>query len=229
MLRDLPAETTALLLANSISPLPLHKALLLKELIMAVPAPERAYLRLAFAKALVSSISNLHFDPEVGLGAIKPDAAVVGPWLANVRAIRDDLIALHDQLALQGQIHRGDARTASALLALASIDAVITSPPYPNEKDYTRTTRLESVLLDFVGTKAELRAMKQGLVRSNTRGVYKADTDDAWIVDLLCPSARWSDQRLRLISIICALYADSAPQHRERKPAAGLAPARPRR
>jgi hypothetical protein len=184
VLRDLPAETSALLLANSISPLPLHKALLLKELIMAAPAPEQACLRLAFAKALVSSISNLHFGPEVGLGAIKPDAAVVGPWLANVRAIRDDLIALRDQPAPQSQIHRGDARTAGALLAPASIDAVITSPPYPNEKDYTRTTRLESVLLDFVGTKAELRAMKQGLVRSNTRGVYKADTDDAWIADL---------------------------------------------
>jgi DNA modification methylase len=31
-----------------------------------------------------------------------------------------------------------------------SVDAVITSPPYPNEKDYTRTTRLESVLLGFL-------------------------------------------------------------------------------
>ena len=61
------------------------------------------------------------------------------------------------------------------------MDAVITSPPYPNEKDYTRTTRLESVLLGFIRDKKELQALKRGLVRSNTRGVYKADDDDRWI------------------------------------------------
>jgi len=55
---------------------------------------------------------------------------------------------------------------------------VITSPPYPNEKDYTRTTRLESVILGFLKNKRELRALKQQLVRSNTRGVYKLDDDD---------------------------------------------------
>ena len=64
-----------------------------------------------------------------------------------------------------------------------SIDAVITSPPYPNEKDYTRTTRLESVLLGFVKDKQELRASKKGLVRSNTRSVYKGDADDQWVAD----------------------------------------------
>jgi hypothetical protein len=58
------------------------------------------------------------------------------------------------------------------------VDAVITSPPYPNEKDCTRTTRLESVLLGFIRTKQDLRALKHELVRSNTRGVYKSDCDD---------------------------------------------------
>src|SRR5438876_8759375 len=64
---------------------------------------------------------------------------------------------------------------------MGKIDAVITSPPYPNEKDYTRTTRLESVLLGFIHNKAELQALKRGLVRSNTRGVYKEDDDDRWV------------------------------------------------
>jgi hypothetical protein len=58
------------------------------------------------------------------------------------------------------------------------VDAVITSPPYPNEKDYTRTTRLESVILGFLKDKRALRALKQQLVRSNTRSVYKRDNDD---------------------------------------------------
>lgn len=54
-------------------------------------------------------------------------------------------------------------------------------PPYPNEKDYSRTTRLETVLLGFVRNAQELRAVKKTLVRSNTRGVYKEDDDDRWI------------------------------------------------
>ncbi len=66
---------------------------------------------------------------------------------------------------------------------LRTLDAVITSPPYPNEKDYSRTTRLESVLLGFMRTRKDLRRHKQKLLRSNTRSVYKADADDQWIAD----------------------------------------------
>lgn len=48
------------------------------------------------------------------------------------------------------------------------IVAVITSPPYPNEKDYSRTTRLESVILGYINTKDDLRRFKKGMLRSNT-------------------------------------------------------------
>jgi hypothetical protein len=58
---------------------------------------------------------------------------------------------------------------------------VICSPPYPNEKDYTRTTRLETVLLGFVSSKQELQQVKRGLVRSNTRSVYRGDEDDRYV------------------------------------------------
>ena len=69
------------------------------------------------------------------------------------------------------------------ILKSQSIDAVITSPPYPNEKDYTRTTRLESVLLVFIKDNKYLRNLKKNLVRSNTRGVYKSDTDDLLVAN----------------------------------------------
>ena len=70
------------------------------------------------------------------------------------------------------------------LVEPGSIDAVFTSPPYPNEKDYTRTTRLESVILGLITSKMGLRGFKKGLLRSNTRGVYKDDTDDKWVQGL---------------------------------------------
>lgn len=183
-LRTLEPEKFKLLLMNSISPLPLHKSLVLIDTIEA-HHDERYYHheRLALAKALVYSISNLHFGPEVGVGKAKLDAKVVGTWLSVVTAIANDLRELQELKEARAEVHRADARQLNFLLAPESVDAVITSPPYPNEKDYTRTTRLESVLLGFINNKAELQTLKRGLVRSNTRTVYKGDEDDKWIAE----------------------------------------------
>ena len=181
-LRTLPPDRSRLLLKDSISPRPLHKTLLL------VDALDRrrddavyAHERLALAAALVAGVGNLHFGPEVGVGRIQEDAPVIGPWLERVRAMGDDLAALQGASGTEASVHLADARRLEELLEPASIDAVITSPPYPNEKDYTRTTRLESVVLGFVQNRQDLRGLKQGLVRSNTRSVYKTDADDALV------------------------------------------------
>lgn len=181
-LRSLPDETTKLLLTDSISPLPLHKALVLLEVIDK-RRDERYFHheRLALAKALVYSISNLHFGPEVGVGPLKADAPVIDPWLANVTAMASDLRQVHNSAQVAACAYLSDARQSFKVLEPDSIDAVITSPPYPNEKDYTRTTRLESVLLGFIHSRADLQTLKRGLMRSNTRGVYKGDDDDQWI------------------------------------------------
>jgi len=82
---------------------------------------------------------------------------------------------------VESTVYLGDSRQVVQALRPGSVSAVITSPPYPNEKDYTRTTRLESVLLGFIQSKDDLRVLKRSLVRSNTRGVYKLDDDDQWV------------------------------------------------
>ncbi|MGB9406493.1 MAG: DNA methyltransferase [Terracidiphilus sp.] len=183
-LRRLPAETGKLILTNSISPLPLHKTLVLLET-LEKHSDERfaAHEKLALAKAIVSDISNLHFGPEVGVGKPKKDAAVVTSWFRRVTAMAHDLSDLADNSCGQATVYRADSRNSSSVLAPNSVDAVITSPPYPNEKDYTRTTRLESVLLGFTKSKADLRLVKHDLVRSNTRSVYKSDTDHLLVKD----------------------------------------------
>lgn len=176
--RSLSFEQTDLMLKNSISPLPLHKSLVVREIIQKQAKPEvRRHLLLALAKTIVNNGSNLHFGPEVGLGKIKDDAAIIAPWLDNVHGMARDIREFKPKQGVQSMIHLGDERNVELLLADNLLDAVITSPPYPNEKDYTRTTGLESVFLDFIQSKADLRALKKGLVRSNTRGVYKDDTD----------------------------------------------------
>lgn len=182
-LRRLSPEASQMLIRNSISPLPLHKTLVLLDCLkMRQDKPDYRYGLLALGNALVVSIGNLRFGPEVGIGKPKKDVPVVAAWLAEVRKMVGDLSLVAGRPHPTSVVHMVDARDLQAL-APHSIDAVITSPPYPNEKDYTRTTRLESVVLGFINSKAELQAYKKKLLRSNTRGVYKSDDDDQWIRD----------------------------------------------
>ncbi|MCI4319776.1 MAG: site-specific DNA-methyltransferase [Thermoplasmata archaeon] len=183
-LRQLDPTLNSLLLASSISPKPLHKALVLLDVLREY-RDDRYYSHecLSFAQSIVRASSNLHFGPEVGLGEIKSDPPVVAPWLSAMRVIVDDLEFLRARASTQARVYKGDSRHVSGFLSAGSVDAVFTSPPYPNEKDYTRTTRLESVLLGFTSDKASLRAIKQELIRSNSRGVFRADTDDVLVAE----------------------------------------------
>ncbi len=184
-LRTLTADRFKLLLKESISPLPLHKTLVLLEVLGKKDNTNevfRGHELVALAKALVFEISNLRFGPEVGVKAPKTDSPVIQKWFEGVESIADDLRILGRQAGnIEARVYRADSRTLSDTLEPRSVDAVITSPPYPNEKDYTRTTRLESVLLGFIESKADLQVLKRNLVRSNTRSVYKADRDDIFI------------------------------------------------
>jgi hypothetical protein len=181
-LRKLSPAAEKLLITDSISPLPLHKTLTLLDCLRQHGDERpRGHLLLALANALVYGIGNLRFGPEVGVGQIKADAPVVAIWLAEVNKIAADLGRVAGQVHPPAAVRLADARQAGETLPPHSIHAIITSPPYPNEKDYTRTTRLESVILGFINDRAELRAFKQQLVRSNTRVIYRGDDDDRWI------------------------------------------------
>lgn len=183
-LAELRPEQLKLLLKDSISPLPLHKTLLLLDIIDRQGDRQiQQYGRLALASALIQSIGNLKFGPEVGVGKVKDDAPVFDAWLDRIRSMASDIGLVEDRVDVTARVIKGDSRQLDRILEPQSVDAVITSPPYPNEKDYTRTTRLESVILGLIRDKQDLRSLKQDLVRSNTRGVYKSDTDDLEVAD----------------------------------------------
>ena len=180
-LRQLPSDAAKLMFKDAISPLPLHKTLVLRDELERQWSEEYSnHQMLALASALVGDISNLKFGPEVGLGKVKQDAAVVSAWLDRVAKIASDLNVLPDS-EVAAKVKCGDSRQINEVLPPNSVDAVITSPPYPNEKDYTRTVRIESVILGFFEDRMALRSTKKQLLRSNSRTVYKDDADDDWL------------------------------------------------
>lgn len=182
-LRSLDKIKQKLLLTDSLSPLPLHKCLTLLDTIdLYRDTACYKYFALAFANSAVFNFSNLRFGPEVGVGKIKPDSSVVAPWFAQVSKIIRDIQQVKDFTSgTFTKVILSDSRNLVEQLNGYKISAVITSPPYPNEKDYTRTTRLESVLLGLINNNDELRKFKKTLLRSNTRGVYKEDNDDEYV------------------------------------------------
>lgn len=175
-LRVLPEESASLLLANSISPRPLHKALVLLEHIDARPGRRaHRHARLALARVLVESASNLHFGPEVGVGPPKSDAAVVEAWVLRMREMAAHLTLLRNHAAVGTRVQLGDSRVAISFLERNSIDAVFTSPPYPNEKDYTRTTRLLDI---FSGAACY---SLQSHLRSTAPGIGQIEIDEVYV------------------------------------------------
>ncbi|MEM9116786.1 MAG: DNA methyltransferase [Cyanobacteria bacterium P01_F01_bin.56] len=174
------SEQQAIVVKNSISDRPLHQCLTLKQAIAQVHDQAiRDLFNLALAYVTVHDASNLKFGPEVGIRRRRrDDIPVLECWRAKIEQMVADLASYQALARIKAQCHRGDARSLRSLLPPQSISAIITSPPYPNEKDYTRTTRLESVLLGFLRNKQDLRTFKQSLIRSNTRNVYKVDNDD---------------------------------------------------
>lgn len=185
VLRTLPADRARLLIAGSIAERPLHKTLVLMDAMsdLRSSASGKVYdlARLALAKTVVDDASNLHFGPEVGVRHRREDAPVIRCWLRRVEDIRDDLSSLPTGKCASAHVIQADSRQCESLLEEKSVNAVICSPPYPNEKDYSRTTRLESVILGFADSMEDIRSTKKKLVRSNTRSVYKDDDDDFWV------------------------------------------------
>ncbi|MHC4541161.1 MAG: DNA methyltransferase [Planctomycetota bacterium] len=179
----LSLEQEEVILSNSISELPLHKCLILLNEIRTIADHElKNILLLALAHVAVFSASNLKFGPEVGVRRKKKEhASVFEDFLLKVSSMAQDLELAADSSPPNTRVVTADSRYMNSAIPEASVDAVITSPPYPNEKDYTRTTRLESVLLGFIRNKQDLRRLKQHLLRSNTRNVYAQDSDDGLI------------------------------------------------
>lgn len=171
---------------DAISDLPLQKLLLARQALDSFPhdAITNLFL-LALASIAVSDLSNLGFGPEVYVKQKKrQDADLLSVLSAKLDKIEFDLKSIQ-QLAPTGEatVYTGDARNLAEFI-INPVDYVITSPPYPNEKDYTRTTRLELVLLGFIHNRADLRNIKEDMLRSHTRNIFKSDNDSQYVLDI---------------------------------------------
>ena len=185
----LSSQSVELIPTGFISPKPLLRVLALRYAIEKVVLSQDVadFLRLALAYVIVKYAGNVGFGPEVYRLPPKEDADVIDAFTETAVRMLSELQTVLDKTPQPfppAYIFQEDARDLKSLDSYPLAGAVITSPPYPNEKDYTRSTRLESVLLGLLENKSELRALKNSLLRSNTRNVFVNDDDDAYVKDI---------------------------------------------
>jgi len=73
------------------------------------------------------------------------------------------------------RVFNKSATETSWFIDADSIDFIITSPPYPNDLEYTRQTRLELYLLDFVKNMSEVQKLKRNMIKGSTKLIYQED------------------------------------------------------
>jgi len=79
------------------------------------------------------------------------------------------------------QLINDSCLNAQKYIAKNSIDFVVTSPPYPNDLEYTRQTRLEMYLLDFVKNMDDVQQIKRKMVKGSTKLIFKDSKSSASI------------------------------------------------
>ncbi|TSA26402.1 hypothetical protein D4R71_03890 [bacterium] len=101
----------------------------------------------------------------------------------------DKIIQIYyDLKAIQIHNHYGKTKTITDTCLNAqnhikenSIDFIITSPPYPNDLEYTRQTRLELYLLDFVKNMNDIQKIKRRMAKGSTKLIFKESNSEIFI------------------------------------------------
>jgi hypothetical protein len=164
----------------------LLKAIAIKRAINRLDAT-RSYkdaLRLALVTEVVNTASNVRFGPELYCGEPRKQINLFESFWERVREMSRDLGVVRDMPWTSASVLRGDARDCASLLkrnGCQRFHAVICSPPYPAEHDYTRNARLELAFLEAVLGRDSLRKIKRQMIRSHTKGIYRGDDDSSLV------------------------------------------------
>jgi hypothetical protein len=159
-------------LQRTIAPLLLDELYRIREVIDHCEfVEERAHLRFALLDALRQVAGASWPRPRS-----RPPATVLAPFTAALGRMANDLRQAPRRV--DGSVVRADTRSDSAWRHIRpqTVDACITSPPYPNQVSYLETTRLELYFLGLVRDWAGLRDLRRQMVASCTQEV---DSDRA--------------------------------------------------
>lgn len=78
-------------------------------------------------------------------------------------------------------VFNDDCRKASKFIKPSSVDFLFTSPPYPNDMEYTRQTRLDLYLLNYVKSLNDVKEIKKRMVKGSTKLIFKESNSSQYV------------------------------------------------
>lgn len=127
------------------------------------------FLRLGIAAA-VEPLSKVRRDGRALRLTDKPRRKIDDVLIGNWKRMASDVATLAGEArgVRMPTIHLGDGRNPSAAGVRAkSIDLILTSPPYPNNIDYSEVYKLELWVMRFIQTSAEFLGLRHSTLRSH--------------------------------------------------------------
>lgn len=144
--------------------------------------PVQRLFRLALASILVP-ISNVRYGP--GFGVVRPrknNVDVLKLFTEKIDRMVADLATVTDkQRETRADVYLGDSRNLSDYFSPNSVDFMITSPPYPGDHEYTKHSRLELLFMGYANDLADIRRIKQRMIRGSTTNIYRHDDDSKYV------------------------------------------------
>jgi len=157
-----------------LSPALQKEIIFLKNLIDKIREPKiKDLLLMALSKASVDA-SYVSFCPGTTFYPFREKEEFWDLFTKKIVQIYSDLkvVQLH-HIGGKSELINDSCLNASNYIKKNSIDFIITSPPYPNDLEYTRQTRLEMYLLDFVENMNDVQQIKRKMVKGSTKLIFK--------------------------------------------------------
>jgi DNA methylase len=176
--------------AEFYSPKVLRKVLIIQDYIATLPEGELSDLfRVAFASTMVR-YSNYSYEPSLGRRASAGkedilDWPVAQTVLAKLQEMLEDITWLHSRLARDvpsGEVIQDSFFHYEQYLAPASVDLIVTSPPYLNNYHYNRNTRPQLYWLGYAHKPKDFNQLEQanfGKYWQTVRELERVELEDA--------------------------------------------------
>jgi DNA modification methylase len=128
--------------------------------------------------AVLVPCSNIKYGPGFGISKKAREVDVLDIFREKVLRIAEDLRRpeIRSNRKIGSKIILGDARNLSSIIERNSIDAMITSPPYPGDHEYTKHSRIELIWCEMANNKSEFQMIKKRMLRGSTTNVYREDS-----------------------------------------------------
>jgi DNA modification methylase len=151
-----------------------NDVILMRELISRIKTESiKDLFKLALIESATES-SNASFCPGTSFYPFRKKPEFYDAFKNKLQTMAEDLIISKNIKKIgTSKVFTDDCRKSSKFIKPHSVDFIFTSPPYPNDMEYTRQTRLDLFLLDYVNNLNDVQKIKRNMIKGSTKLIFK--------------------------------------------------------